>query len=68
MATLKTIKRLQNLIWILVYGGLLTLVLGVFTERSDDVLGWTMVVAGGGVAAIGFALIFVRARLRPEPP
>ncbi|APW38192.1 hypothetical protein RD110_14105 [Rhodoferax koreense] len=68
MATLKTIKRLQNLIWILVYGGLLTLVLGVFTERSDEPLGWTMVVGGGVVAAIGFALIFVRARLKLDPP
>jgi len=64
MATAKNLQRLQNLIWILIYGGLLTLVLGVFTERTDDDLGWTLVVAGGIVAAIGAVLIFVRARLK----
>jgi hypothetical protein len=64
MANAKHLKRLQNLIWILIYAGLLTLVLGLFTERTDDALGGTMVVFGGLVAAIGVVLIFVRARLK----
>ncbi len=67
MANAKNLKRLQNLIWILIYGGLLTLVLGVFTERIDDNLGWGMVVAGGIAALIGLVLIFVRARLKLTP-
>ena len=65
MANAKQLKRLQNLIWILIYAGLLTLVLGLFTERSDDTLGWSMVIMGGLVAAVGVVLIFVRARLQP---
>ena len=42
----KSIARLQQLIWILIYGGLLTLVLGLSVQRIDDALGWSMVVAG----------------------
>ena len=67
MATAKNIRRLQNLIWVLIYGGLLTLVLGVFTRRVDDSLGWAMVLAGGVIAAIGAVLIYVRARLKTTP-
>ncbi len=59
----KTIARLQQLIWALIYGGLLTLVLGLSVQRSDDALGWSMVVGGGIVAAIGFVLIYVRSRM-----
>jgi vacuolar-type H+-ATPase subunit I/STV1 len=59
----KSIARLQQLIWILIYGGLLTLVLGLSVQRMDAALGWSMVVGGGVVAAIGFVLIYVRSRL-----
>lgn len=59
----KTIARLQQLIWVLIYGGLLTLVLGLSVQRTDDAIGWSLVVAGGVVAAIGFVLIYVRSRL-----
>jgi len=61
----KTIARLQTLIWVLVYGGLLTLVLGLSVQRSNDPLGWSMVVGGGILAAVGFSLIYVRSRLTP---
>lgn len=59
----KTIARLQQLIWVLIYGGLLTLVLGLSVQRSDDTIGWPMVVGGGVLAALGFFLIYVRSRL-----
>ncbi len=59
----KTIARLQTLIWVLIYGGLLTLVLGLSVQRSDEVLGWLMVMGGGIVAAIGFVLIYARSRM-----
>lgn len=59
----KSIARLQQLIWILIYGGLLTLVLGLSVQRLDNALGWSMVVGGGIVAAIGVVLIYVRSRL-----
>ena len=59
----KSIARLQQLIWVLIYGGLLTLVLGLSVQRTDETLGWSLVAGGGMVAAIGFALIYVRSRL-----
>jgi hypothetical protein len=63
----KNVKRLQSLIWVLIYGGLLTLVLGLSVERLDDAIGWSMVVAGGVIAAIGFVLIYVRSRINVGP-
>jgi hypothetical protein len=60
----KTIARLENTIWILLYGGLLTLVLGLFTQRADDALGLSLVVGGGAVAALGAVLVYVRSRVR----
>ena len=66
MALLLNSKRLHTLIWVLVYGGLLTLVLGLSVQRSDEDLGWSMVAAGLVVALLGFALVFVRARMKAE--
>ena len=66
MAFLLTSKRLHTAIWVLVYGGLLTLVLGLSVQRSDDDLGWSMVAAGFTVALLGFALVFVRARMKAD--
>ncbi len=66
MALLLTSQRLNTLIWVLVYGGLLTLVLGLSVQRNDDDLGWGMVAAGLVVALLGFALVFVRARMKAD--
>ena len=60
----KSVARLHALIWVLIYGGLLTLVLGLSVQRTDDTLGWSMVVMGALVAALGFALIYVRSRIK----
>lgn len=62
----KSVARLQALIWVLIYGGLLTLVLGLSVERTDADTGWLLVVGGGIVAAIGFALIYVRSLIKVE--
>ena len=66
MALHLTSQRLNTLIWVLVYGGLLTLVLGLSVQRNDDDLGWGMVAAGLVVALLGFALVFVRARMKAD--
>jgi formate hydrogenlyase subunit 3/multisubunit Na+/H+ antiporter MnhD subunit len=57
-------KRLHHLIWVLIYGGLLTLVLGLSVGRQDDAIGWSMVVGGGCIALFGVVLIYVRSRLK----
>ena len=72
MAAPSTLQRLQKLIWVLIYGGLLTLVLGIATARTDAATGWVLMVGGGVVAAVGVVgavgvvLIAVRARLQAD--
>ncbi len=66
MAAPLTLQRLQKLVWVLIYGGLLALILGIATARTDAALGWTLIVGGGVLAAVGVVLIVVRARLRAD--
>ncbi len=54
--------RLENWIWILIYGGLFLLILGIATGRTDAALGWAMAVPGVLVAIVGVVLIYVRSR------
>ncbi|RST56422.1 hypothetical protein [Variovorax sp. MHTC-1] len=55
---------LEKWIWILIYGGLFMLVLGIATGRTDATLGWAMAVPGVVVALVGVVLIYVRSRLK----
>jgi hypothetical protein len=62
----KSVARLQVLIWVLIYAGLLLLVLGLWVARIDPAMGWAMVGVGGGGAAVGFVLIYVRSRIATD--
>lgn len=64
MASALSLKRLQQLIWVLIYGGLLSVVLGLSMQRFEPTTGWSLVTGGGLVALVGVVLIFVRARLK----
>lgn len=67
-ATASTGKKrhwIENLTWVLIYGGLLVLILGIATGRSDEGTGWALGVPGAVLAAVGFALIYVRSRMKP---
>jgi len=57
--------KLEKLIWILIFGGLIVLSLGLFVERQDTVFGWSLVVLGGVAAAAGVVLVWVRSRMNP---
>jgi len=56
-------NRIETLVWVLVYGGLLAIGLGIAVQRSDAALGWGLVIAGGIAAALGVVLIWVRSRM-----
>ena len=58
------IAWLQALVWVLIYAGLLTLVLGLAVQRLDEEAGWPLVLGGGLVAALGVVLIYVRSRIK----
>ncbi|MEO8015881.1 hypothetical protein [Polaromonas sp.] len=60
----KSLARLGALTWILIYGGLLALVWGVWVERSDEDTGWLMMMGGALAAAIGFFLIYIRSKIK----
>lgn len=58
---------LQKLIWVLIYGGLLAVLLGLSIQKADDALGWPIVVCGALLAVAGAVLIFIRARRKDLP-
>ena len=64
----KPYARLEAWIWVLIYGGLLMIVLGIATGRADEAIGWSLAVPGVVVAAVGVVLIYVRARLGKAKP
>jgi vacuolar-type H+-ATPase subunit I/STV1 len=63
MASPKAIARIETLVWVLIFSGLLTLVLGIASLDHHLAAGWTLVVLGGAAAAAGVVLIWVRSRM-----
>ena len=51
--------------WVLVYGGLVLLVLGLFVSPLDTALGWRLLSGGGALALAGVLLIVLRSRMGP---
>ncbi|WP_298926936.1 hypothetical protein [uncultured Ramlibacter sp.] len=63
MASAKAIARVETLVWVLLFGGLLTLVLGLALLDHQLAVGWVLVVLGGLAAAAGVVLIWVRSTM-----
>lgn len=63
MTTERTIVWIERLIWTCIYGGLFTVVIGLATRAQDGTLGWSLIVVGALIAAIGAVLVYVRSRL-----
>lgn len=61
------LKRIQLLVWAVIYGGLLTIVLATFVGSNDESLAWWMTAIGGVFVAFGVVLIYVRSRLKEIP-
>jgi hypothetical protein len=59
--------KLHKIIWTLIFGGLLTIILGIFVGKTDDAIGWIMVAAGGVLTTVGAVLIYVRSTITSEP-
>lgn len=62
----KRLARLETLIWILIYGGLLSALVGYFMQSDGDDGRW-LLVCGALAAVVGVVLIFVRSRLHEDP-
>ena len=66
MTSSRTIAWVERLVWILVYGGLFSFVLGLATLNTDEATAWTLITAGAVLVAAGVVLIWVRSRLQPQ--
>lgn len=59
--------RLEKWIWILIYGGLLSALVGLFMQRGGDEEGQWLMIGGVTAALLGLILIIVRSRLKDDP-
>ena len=59
--------RLHRIIWSLIFGGLLTVIIGIFVGKTDDAIGWTMIAAGAVMTLVGAALVYVRSTIVAHP-
>ena len=68
MASKKTLLWVQRLVWIYIYGGLMSVVLGIFLARADMALARTIQGIGAVFVVLGVVLIYVRSRLKETLP
>lgn len=68
MPSARFLARLDALAWTLIFGGLLTLVLGIASHDETAAGGWILGALGGIAAIAGVVLVFVRSRLPADPP
>lgn len=57
-------KAIDAWAWVLIYGGLIVLALGLAVQRADESIAAVLTGLGGLFALAGVLLIFVRSRLR----
>jgi hypothetical protein len=62
-------KQLETWAWVLIYGGLLLVFLGLFMARAgqDSMFGMGLAALGGLLVAGGVAMILMRARRNTSP-
>ncbi|MDE2416286.1 MAG: hypothetical protein KGN32_00625 [Burkholderiales bacterium] len=58
--------RIERLVWILIYGGLLAIVLGMFVAKGDVQNADVFYAAGGIAVLVGVVMIYLRSRMHEE--
>ena len=58
--------RLHKIIWTLIFGGLLTLILGIFVGKTDEAIGWVMIASGCVMTVVGAVLIYLRSTMASD--
>jgi hypothetical protein len=56
---------LDKLIWVCIYGGLLSLCLGLFVQRQAALFGGVLITGGAVVTAVGVYLVWLRSKRGP---
>lgn len=58
---------IETWVWVLIYGGLLAVGLGLaMQQQGAGTAGWGLVVGGGVAAAVGVLMIWLRSRRKDE--
>ena len=60
-------RKVETWVWVLVYGGMIVLGIGLAIQRTDADTGWPIACAGGVLVGLGALLVWVRSRMRGEP-
>ena len=60
-------QRLQKWIWILIYGGMFLVALGLAMRPGDPMLGWGMAALGAVLIGTGVCMIWARSRIEDNP-
>ena len=55
--------RIERLVWVMIYGGLLSVVISNFLDEGNAALSRAMIFGGLLVVSVGIVLIYVRSRL-----
>ena len=58
--------RLDVVIWVLIFGGMFAVTLGIASRPTAPATGWLLIVAGVVACVAGAVLIWVRSRLGPD--
>ena len=67
MASKAMLALVQKLIWVYIYGGLLSIVIATFVRPTEASTAWWMTAVGGAFVVLGAVLIYVRSRLKQTP-
>lgn len=67
MASRSLLRWIQTMAWVGVYGGLLSIVLGVFLARIDMGQARLVQTVGSAMVAIGVLLIWIRSLMKENP-
>ena len=59
-------KKIETLVWLLIYSGMLIAALGLFLRTSEPIAGRVLIVAGLVDAAAGVLLLWLRSRMTTD--
>ncbi|CAN5734051.1 hypothetical protein BH11PSE7_BH11PSE7_07290 [soil metagenome] len=66
MTSPKTIKRIDNLIWALIFGGMFIIVFALLLRQGGVSFHWPIAAFGAVLTVTGAVLIWVRSRLTQD--
>lgn len=61
------LQRHDRITWTLIYGGLIALVLGYFTQETQSGDGVGLMALGALATAMGVVMVYLRSRMKDKP-